>query len=72
LPGLAGKKVEREFKWNDNMQDNGNFLDFYVHGGSGPGRWFSIVYIAGLETRREYHRSLSEKTEIQLQNSYAK
>src|SRR5688572_28610731 len=47
LPGLSGKKVEMELIWNDNMQDNGNFMGFYVHGDSGPGRWFSIVYMAG-------------------------
>ena len=29
---LGGKDIDIEFKWNDNMQKNGNIMDFYVNG----------------------------------------
>ena len=35
-----------EFKWNDNMQDDGNVMDFYVNGDSAPGGRFNYVYSA--------------------------
>ena len=34
--GLEGEDVDIEFKWNDNMQDNGNIMDFYVNGDTAP------------------------------------
>jgi len=33
-----------EFKWNDNMQENGNIMDFYVNGDTAPGGRFNFVY----------------------------
>ncbi len=41
---LAGKAVNIEFKWNDNMQENGNIMDFYVNGDTAPGGRFNFVY----------------------------
>ena len=41
--GIPGK-VDIEFKWNDNMQDEGNILDFYVSGDTAPGGRFNYVY----------------------------
>lgn len=41
---LTGKKVNIEFKWNDNMQENGNIMDFYVNGDTAPGGRFNFVY----------------------------
>ncbi len=41
---LAGKALDIEFKWNDNMQDNGNIMDFYVNGDTAPGGRFNFVY----------------------------
>jgi hypothetical protein len=41
---LSGKAVNIEFKWNDNMQDNGNIMDFYVNGDTAPGGRFNFVY----------------------------
>ncbi|MDE7397014.1 MAG: hypothetical protein K2M98_04740 [Muribaculum sp.] len=33
-----------EFKWVDNMQDEGNIMDFYVNGDAAPGGRFNYVY----------------------------
>ena len=42
--GIEGDDVDIEFKWNDNMQDNGNIMDFYVNGDTAPGGRFNFVY----------------------------
>jgi hypothetical protein len=42
--GIAGKEIDFEFKWNDNMQENGNIMDFYVNGDTAPGGRFNFVY----------------------------
>ena len=39
-----GKPLNFEFKWNDNMQENGNIMDFYVNGDTAPGGRFNFVY----------------------------
>ncbi len=33
-----------EFKWSDNMQEDGNIMDFYVNGDVAPGARFNYVY----------------------------
>jgi len=38
------KKIDMEFKWNDNMQENGNIMDFYVNGDTAPGGRFNFIY----------------------------
>ncbi|MDR1154848.1 MAG: hypothetical protein LBL04_09050 [Bacteroidales bacterium] len=42
--GLSGKTIDMEFKWNDNMQENGNIMDFYVNGDTAPGGRFNFRY----------------------------
>ncbi|MDE7397013.1 MAG: hypothetical protein K2M98_04735 [Muribaculum sp.] len=42
--------IDIEFKWNDNMQDEGNIMDFYVNGDSAPGGRFNYVYTASSAT----------------------
>ncbi len=42
--GMEGRTVDFEFKWNDNMQDNGNIMDFYVNGDTEPGGRFNFVF----------------------------
>lgn len=42
--GMKGKALDFEFKWNDNMQENGNIMDFYVNGDTAPGGRFNFVY----------------------------
>jgi hypothetical protein len=42
--GLNGGHVNIEFKWNDNMQDEGNIMDFYENGDTAPGGRFNFVY----------------------------
>lgn len=41
---VKGKKLDFEFKWNDNMHENGNIMDFYVNGDTAPGGRFNFVY----------------------------
>lgn len=46
LLNLKGNSVNLEFKWNDNMQENGNIMDFYVNGDTAPGGRLNFVYTA--------------------------
>ncbi|MDP4201063.1 MAG: hypothetical protein Q8861_00085 [Bacteroidota bacterium] len=41
---VVGKSLNFEFKWNDNMQENGNIMDFYVNGDTAPGGRFNFIY----------------------------
>jgi hypothetical protein len=41
---LNNSALNFEFKWNDNMQDEGNIMDFYVSGDTAPGGRFNYVY----------------------------
>lgn len=41
---VVNKSLNFEFKWNDNMQENGNIMDFYVNGDTAPGGRFNFVY----------------------------
>jgi hypothetical protein len=38
------KGINFEFKWSDNMQEDGNIMDFYVNGDAAPGARFNYVY----------------------------
>ena len=40
----VGSKVDFEFKWNDNMQKEGDVMDFYVSGDTAPFGRFNFVY----------------------------
>jgi hypothetical protein len=40
LPG----QISMEFKWSDNMQEDGNIMDFYLNGDVAPGERFNYVY----------------------------
>ncbi|MEN8204137.1 MAG: polysaccharide deacetylase family protein [Bacteroidota bacterium] len=43
--GLAGvEDLDIEFKWSDNMQEEGNIMDFYVNGDAAPGGRWNFVY----------------------------
>ncbi len=44
LLNLMANNIDIEFKWNDNMQENGNIMDFYVNGDTAPGGRFNFVY----------------------------
>jgi len=39
-----GERLDFEFKWSDNMQEDGNIMDFYVNGDVAPGARFNYVY----------------------------
>ncbi len=43
--GLEGKALDFEFKWNDNMQQDGYLMDFYVNGDTAPVGRFNYHYI---------------------------
>ena len=40
---LSGN-INMEFKWSDNMQEEGNIMDFYLNGDVAPGGRFNFVY----------------------------
>jgi hypothetical protein len=42
--GVSGKTIDMEFKWNDNMQEDGNIMDFYINGDTAPGGRFNFHY----------------------------
>ena len=43
--GIAeGQGLNFEFKWSDNMQEDGNIMDWYVNGDVAPGERFNYVY----------------------------
>ena len=42
--------LDFEFKWSDNMQQEGNIMDFYVNGDAAPGGRFNFVYRTETET----------------------
>ena len=42
--GMEDRTLDFEFKWSDNMQDEGNLMDFYVNGDVAPGGRFNYVY----------------------------
>lgn len=45
LLGITGEKsVDFEFKWSDNMQEDGNIMDFYVNGDAAPSGRFNYHY----------------------------
>ena len=46
--GTGDGALDFEFKWNDNMQDEGNVMDFYVSGDTAPGGRFNYVYTAAI------------------------
>lgn len=48
LLGVNGVPVDMEFKWSDNMQKEGDVMDFYVNGDAAPGGRFNYIYSEGL------------------------
>jgi hypothetical protein len=40
---LSGQ-IGMEFKWSDNMQEDGDIMDFYLHGDVAPAGRFNYVY----------------------------
>lgn len=47
--GIADKPLDLEFKWSDNMQDDGNIMDFYVNGDAAPGGRFNFHFTESKE-----------------------
>ena len=46
LLAMDNNTPDFEFKWNDNMQQPGNIMDFYVNGDTAPGARFNYIYTA--------------------------
>lgn len=44
LLGVASDDLDFEFKWSDNMQEEGKILDFYSNGDCAPGGRFNFHY----------------------------
>ena len=45
--GIDGGDFTVRFKWNDNMQNDGDIMDFYNNGDTAPGGRFCYVYKSG-------------------------
>jgi len=45
--GVEGGPFTLRFKWNDNMQKEGDIMDFYQNGDTAPGGRFCFVYEGG-------------------------
>ena len=43
--GITGDKFTLNFKWNDNMQVDGDIMDFYSNGDTAPGGRFTYSYV---------------------------
>ena len=43
--GITGDKFTVNFKWNDNMQKDGDVMDFYSNGDTAPGGRFMYSYV---------------------------
>lgn len=43
--GITGNTFTVNFKWNDNMQKDGDIMDFYTNGDTAPGGRFMYSYI---------------------------
>jgi hypothetical protein len=43
LEKLGIQKVNVEFKWSDNMQDDNDPLDWYLNGDAAPGGRFNFI-----------------------------
>ena len=56
----AEDRPDFEFKWSDNMQEEGNIMDFYVNGDVAPGARFNYVYRV-LLTDDGYHYASDPK-----------
>ncbi len=44
LLNVEGKRLDFEFKWSDNCENDGNIMDFYVHGDAAPDGRFNYAY----------------------------
>ena len=45
--------VDIEFKWCDNMQNEGDIMDFYVNGDVAPGGRFNFVYTSSSQMQSD-------------------
>ncbi len=60
-------ELDFEFKWSDNMQEDGNIMDFYVNGDAAPGGRFNFVYNTNQTTGLEPSTDLTGKDPL-MQN----
>ena len=50
LLGFANKAIDLEFKWSDNMQTDGDIMDFYLSGDVAPGGRFTFLFRTEAQT----------------------
>ena len=46
---MGNKRLDFEFKWSDNMQNDDDPLDWYVNGDMAPGGRFNYIYTVGVQ-----------------------
>lgn len=65
--GLVEKQpLNFEFKWSDNMQEDGNIMDFYVNGDAAPGGRFNFVYQSNDKITQANNRNYPRNLSLQL------
>jgi len=60
--GLTDTTVDFKFKWSDNMQEEGNLMNFYVNAGAAPGGRFTYHYTS--QATDNANSLLTNKTNI--------
>ena len=51
--GITGNTFVLNFKWSDNMQDDGDIMDFYVHGDTAPEGRFKYQLAVGVSVSND-------------------
>lgn len=42
---ISSQKINLEFKWSDNIQHDGDPMDWYINGDVAPGGRFNFIYV---------------------------
>ncbi len=51
--GIKDDNMVINFKWSDNMQNDGDIMDFYVNGDAAPGGRFKYQYVTNIDLIRK-------------------
>jgi len=62
--GLTDKLIDFNFKWSDNMQEDGNLRDFYVNGEAAPGGRFTFHYLSEVKNVVKTNNVFANKSNV--------
>ncbi len=68
LLNVKGKKLNFEFKWSDNSENDGNIMDFYVNGDAAPDGRFNYVY--STQTTTDVSEQTKQPESFSLSQNY--